>query len=259
MKIGIFQSHIAWEDKEKNLKKLKKFLSTNKKDVDLLLLPEMSFTGFSMNTKATGEVNNESVDAIARICKEYRIAIGFGWVKNKTQSENHYTIVDENGKVMSDYVKIHPFSYSDEDKYFASGESLSFFEMNEIIFSTMICYDLRFPELFRIASKKSNVVIVPANWPEKRNEHWETLLRARAIENQVYIIGINCVGNIGNIEYCGSSCVISPDGEVLAEAYGTEAVMFFDLQNDVDEFRNRFPTYKDRKDKLYYNLMGENV
>ncbi len=255
MNVGILQRRIIFENKEANLKALENYLELNRdRSLDLVLLPEMSFTGFSMNTELTGELNAETEENIRQLCLKYKTAIGFGWVKNKKKSENHYTVIDSSGRIISDYIKIHPFSYARENEHYISGNSLDFFELNGIVFSSFICYDLRFPELFRVASIKASVIIVAANWPQKRNEHWETLLKARAIENQVYIIGINCVGNIGEIDYCGSSCVVRPDGEMETLAYGTETNIIYDLKNDVSLFRNEFPTYKDRKDSLYVEL-----
>ena len=258
MRIGLYQSNIIWENKEKNIEKLKKLLSVNKDEVDIVLLPEMSFTGFSMNTIITGEENDETKDIISKLCIENSIAIGFGWVKNKNDSENHYTVIDKTGKTVLDYIKIHPFSFSGEKDFFVGGDRVSLCECFDFLVSTAICYDLRFPELFRIASKTAHIIIVPASWPKSRNDHWEVLLRARAIENQIYIIGINCVGKIGGIEYCGNSCIISPDGTVLVSSYGSESLIKYEIVDDVWDYRDRFPTYRDRKDTLYYYMDGEN-
>lgn len=251
MKIGLFQTEIIWENKEKNIEKLgKKIEELN--ETDLILLPEMSFTGFSMNVTNTQEENEETIQCIKELCKKNNIAIGFGWVKKgEKKAENHYTVIDKRGEIISDYIKIHPFSYSGEDKFFEGGDKLSFFELEEITFSTFICYDLRFPEIFQIASKKADVIIVPANWPAKREEHWKVLLKARAIENQVYIIAVNCVGNIGEQYYSGYSCVINPNGEEFINIHDEEGIKCFDLYNDVDKYRDNFPVKKDRKEKLY--------
>lgn len=255
MKIALVQSHIVWEDKVKNLCSFERIVQKNS-NIDLFLLPEMSFTGFSMNTAITGEENEETKHNIAEICKKFDVAAGFGWVKHKIKSENHYTIIGKNGEDVSDYVKIHPFSFSGEDKCFISGNKLSYFALNDIVFSNFICYDLRFPELFCIASKKAHAIIVPANWPSKRCEHWNTLLKARAIENQVYILAVNCVGDMGGLNYSGDSCVVAPDGEVIVSSHGAETVLIFDMADNVQQFRDDFPTYKDRKDSLYIELQN---
>ncbi len=256
MKIGLYQMNIAWEDKWKNYSQLENILKEQgDKTVDLLLLPEMSFTGFSMNTARTKESDMQTIDKISSFAKTYRTAIGFGWVKDcGEKSENHYTVINREGLVVSDYVKIHPFSFSGEERKFQGGENIVLFELGGITFSTCICYDLRFPEIFQTASSKANVILVPANWPLERRGHWKCLLRARAIENQVYMIGVNCVGNVGELTYAGDSCVIDPNGEVRLEAGMQKMVLEYDLTDDVEQFRSAFPMKRDRKEHLYYSF-----
>lgn len=253
MKIALYQMNIAWEDKENNYMRAEQEIrAAHERDVELFLMPEMSFTGFSMNTDITKERNDETIKRMADCARQYQMALGFGWVKDcGEKAENHYTIVDKSGEIISDYAKIHPFSLSGENLKFCGGEDVVTFEFSETVFSTFICYDLRFPEIFQAASKTADVIIVPANWPEKRSEHWKCLLQARAIENQVYILAINCVGNIGGWDYSGDSCVINPNGEVLAQLSGREGVLEYNLVNDVQNFRSAFPLKNDRREDLY--------
>lgn len=256
MKVALGQMNIVWEDKDKNYIRVEQYLKTvHEKKVGLFLLPEMSFTGFSMNTNVTKEANLETVNKMIEYAQRYGVAIGFGWVKDcGKKSENHYTVVNKKGEIISDYVKIHPFSFSGEDQRFQGGESIEIFELGNMKFSTFICYDLRFPEIFQIVSKEAHVIIVSANWPASRSEHWKCLLRARAIENQVYILAINCVGDIGSLLYSGGSCIINPDGKVLMELPGREGILEYELVNDVENFRNAFPMKRDRRVDLYFNL-----
>lgn len=258
MKIALYQMNIQWENKENNYLCVEaKLIESQEKKIDLFLLPEMSFTGFSMNTEITKESNLKTVNKMTDYAKKYHIAIGFGWVKDYGEkSENHYTIVDKEGKIVSDYVKIHPFSFSGEDRKFKGGERINVFELNGVKFSTFICYDLRFPEIFQIASKEAHVILVPANWPQKRRGHWKCLLRARAIENQVYIIAVNCVGEIDGVTYSSDSCVINPNGEILIEVFGQENILEYDLVDDVLDFRNTFGVKNDRREDLYYKKMN---
>lgn len=258
MRITLYQMHILWEDKEANYTRLENALkNTCINETDLFLLPEMSFTGFSMNVEKTKENNFKTVNRMSGYAKKYHIAIGFGWVKDcGEKSENHYTIVDREGRIVSDYAKIHPFSFSGEDKKFQGGKKIDVFELNGIKFSTFICYDLRFPEIFQIASKEAHVIIIPANWPEKRREHWKCLLRARAIENQVYIVAVNCVGEIGGLDYSGDSCVIDPNGEILVELSKQERILEYELTDDVETIRKSFCVKNDRNEKLYCELKG---
>lgn len=253
MKIALYQMHIAWEDKENNYARFEEHLNNfYEKEIDLFLLPEMSFTGFSMNTGITKESRFETVNRMMSYAKQYHTAIGFGWVKDRGEkSENHYTIVNREGIIVSDYAKIHPFSYSGEDQKFQGGQQIVDFELDDIRFSSFICYDLRFPEVFQIASKIAHVILVPANWPEKRRAHWKCLLQARAIENQVYIIAVNCVGQIGGVNYSGDSCVINPNGEILLELPEREDVSVFELVDDVENYRSTFQIKNDRRENLY--------
>ena len=241
MKIALVQSHIIWENRELNLYRFERIVSENT-DADVFLLPEMSFTGFSMNTAKTGDSARETVSLVGNIAVRHQTAIGFGWVrKSDEKCENVYTIIDRNGQMISEYVKIHPFSYSGEDKYFSGGSRISLYKICDVPFTTFICYDLRFPEAFRTVCRDVHAVIIPANWPAKRAGHWKTLLRARAIENQVYIFGINCVGEMGGQYYSGDSCVIDPNGELLMQLSDREGVLKYDLQDDTESFRSAFP------------------
>ncbi len=253
MRIALYQMHIAREDKAANMAKMEEQLkAASENKAELLLLPEMCFTGFSMNVDATKEADEKMVERISALARQYQVAIGFGWAKDCGQkAENHYTIVDKQGICLSDYAKIHPFSYSGEDQKFRAGDRLTSFVLGDMPCTGFICYDLRFPEIFQIASKTAHVIIVPANWPAKRSSHWKTLLQARAIENQVYILAVNCVGQIGSLYYSGDSCVINPDGQVLSMLSDTEGLIFYDLVDDVEQYRRRFPVKKDRREELY--------
>ncbi len=259
MRIALYQMNIAWEDKKNNYLRAEEAISkAASKGAELFLLPEMSFTGFSMNTALTKEENAKTVNKMAACARKQQIAIGFGWVKDcGVKSENHYTVVDKEGNILSDYAKIHPFSYAGESEKFRGGEKITVFGMNGMNITTFICYDLRFPEIFQIASKKADVILVPANWPETRAGHWKCLLQARAIENQVYIVGINCVGTINGLHYSGDSCVIDPNGKILQEMSGKEGILAFELRNDVREIRDGFPVKRDRREELYCALNQE--
>ncbi|MBR6090809.1 MAG: hypothetical protein IKP86_12810 [Anaerolineaceae bacterium] len=245
MNIALVQSHILWEAKQRNIEKLEGLISANK-DADLFLLPEMSFTGFSMNTSRTAEKHMETVTAMKRLACGHKVSLGFGWVRAAGEKcENVYTIIGKDGSTVSEYVKIHPFSRSGEDRYFRGGNRIDVYTIENIPFSTFICYDLRFPELFRQICREIHAVIIPANWPEKRSEHWKTLLRARAIENQIYIFAVNCAGEMNGIYYSGNSCVIAPDGELAMSLSGKEGVLKYNFIDDTERYRKAFPVLDD--------------
>lgn len=261
MKIALAQLNIIYEDKEANIVKLKEMIKAAKTSyADMILFPEMTLTGFSMNISLTAEENDYSLNIIREIARSSNIIIAFGWTKKAgKKAENHYTVVGKNGELISDYIKIHPFSYSGEDKYFEAGSKLALFEIDNIRFSTFICYDLRFPEIFQAASSYSDVIIIAANWPGKRKDHWNTLLKARAIENQSYILAVNCEGMIGDLSYSGDSSVYSPDGSCLSRLEDIEDIAYIDIsyenvKENVYEYRAGFPVKKDRKTDLYKSL-----
>lgn len=258
MKIALAQTHIIWEDKTANEKRALEYVAQAVNlNAQAVFFPEMSLTGFSMNTKVTAEKDAVTIHNFCKVAAENHIAIGIGWTKQgEGLAENHYSIIDRQGNIISDYAKIHPFSYADEDKYFSSGDKITYFELGNYTWSNFICYDLRFPELFQIASETAEVIVVPANWPQKRNEHWKCLLRARAIESQCYILAVNCVGQINGIEYSGNSCGISPNGEILDELEGNQGIVLVDLQENVKELRKSFPVKQDRKWNFYASEYG---
>ena len=255
MRLALCQLEISWEDKEKSREQAVYWIRKAGKDrADLILLPEMSLTGFSMNVEKTGEKDENTIIFMKEQALCYHISIGFGWVKkikDNMPAENHYTVIDRMGQIISDYQKIHPFRYGKETEYFSSGDQLSFFRIKDFICSTFLCYDLRFPEVFQAVSGTADMILVPANWPELRREHWLCLLKARAIENQVYIAGVNCVGEIGGINYSGDSMVIDPDGNVLDVLSYEEGLVICDIINNVEQIREEFPVREDRKRELY--------
>lgn len=250
---------IVWEDKEKNLVKAERFVKEAADGkVELLLFPEMTLTGFSMNTVKTAESNRESVRNISELAVRFNVSIGFGWVESVFggMARNHYTVVSASGGEISDYVKIHPFSYADEDRHFVSGDSVKIFSTGGFVVSTFICYDLRFPEVFQAVSKRAQLIIVAASWPRARKDHWRTLLRARAIENQVFIAGVNCTGDKGGINYSGDTMLVDPRGNIIKESVGTEELLSAEINvSSVDKYRETFPLKRDRKNELYRSIL----
>lgn len=254
MKIGISQMNIFWEDKEKNKESCLKFLKQAKtKGVDIVFFPEMTLTGFSMDIEKVGETDNATVDWFKERAIEFKCYIGFGHVTKKGEKGvNNLSIVSPEGKEISRYEKIHPFSYGKENEYYESGNNIVISEVNGCKIATFICYDLRFPEVFQIASNSADIIVVIANWPEARKNHWITLLKARAIENQSYVIGINRVGVRDSIEYSGNSMAIDPLGEIISEQSENECLLVVDVNPDeVCNVRKTFKLKDDRKEALY--------
>lgn len=234
-----------------------------KKEIDYLLFPEMSLTGFSMNTNLIGEENNKSttLNIFQEFGKQYNIFLGIGYVeKTKEKAFNRYAIINAEGEVIADYAKIHPFSYGEEGVYYAGGSKIEYVQIKDVQTSPFICYDLRFPEIFQLASKDSQLITVAANWPKSRRDHWITLLKARAIENQCYIAGVNRVGFGNGLEYSGDSMIIDPYGEILSEKLEGEGMITADIDVSVAmSYRNNFHLKEDRKEQLYLQLFSRPV
>lgn len=189
MRIALGQLKINWENKDANLEKLKVCLEDLAGTrIDLLLLPEMSLTGFSMNTEKTKEREKETVCRVRKLAEAYHTAIGTGWVKDTGEfCENHYSMISADGELL-DYAKLHPFSYGEESLHFKGGGTLPVCSLRNFQIGVQICYDLRFPEPFQILSKSAELIVVPANWPSARREHWIRCFVPEP-ENQVYIAG----------------------------------------------------------------------
>lgn len=265
MKIALGQLQICWEDKRANLDKVKSCISMLAEEgTELFLLPEMSLTGFSMNTSKTKEVCKDTVGYIQELAESYKMAVGVGWVKDAgALCENHYSIVTPEGELLN-YGKLHPFRYGGETEHFQGGSALPFCEYGDVRIGVQICYDLRFPEPFQILSKDVDLILVPANWPARRREHWNCLLMARAIENMVYVAGVNCAGDMGGQYYSGDSGLYAPDGTPLVpkilrlpESGPEERLLLYEFPNDVHEYRARFPMKEDRREDLYQVLQEE--
>ena len=258
VKVALCQTYIEWEDKETNITSAEGYIKQAAENgAELILFPEMSFTGFSMDISVTRESDPYTIERMKEFAVRYKAAIGFGWVHAVgDKAENRYCILDHEGRILADYSKIHSFRYGGECDQFVSGNVISSFEYKGLKFTPFICYDLRVPEIFRAVNDDTDVYIVPANWPARRSMHWKTLLQARAIENQAYVLGINCAGSIGELEYSGDSSAIAPDGTVMDMISDREGIIFVDIDRSVLGIRDSFPVLEDRKKDLYSRLGG---
>ncbi|MDR2024094.1 MAG: carbon-nitrogen family hydrolase [Hungatella sp.] len=253
MKAVLAQTHISWENKAHNYKKAEYMIKESaQKGAGIVFFPEMSFTGFSMNIEVTGETRQETVKKMAEYSAEYGIYIGFGWVNlREGKAENHYSVAAPSKEIILDYIKIHPFSYGKENTYFRPGDTIVSCQAEELPMTAFICYDLRFPELFQAVQEPTTLAVVAANWPESRREHWKLLLKARAVENQIYIAGVNCTGSTGGVSYSGDSCLISPNGRQLQSLEYEEGLIFCEIGDEAKTQRESFPFRKDRRKSLY--------
>ena len=249
MKIAIAQLDIVWENKEENFKKVEK-LAQDAKGCDVLVLPETFSTGFSMKTSLSEPKGGKTEQFISQLASSLNINIIAGYlVKHYNKAKNISAVFSRKGRLLATYVKIHPFSLLEEDKYFVPGKSPVIFKIDGTPCSVFICYDLRFPEVFRKIAHNVFVIFIIANWPSSRDLHWQCLLKARAIENQCFIVGVNRVGVDGNgIAYSGHSSVYDPWGNEILIADNKESINICHLQIEkILEIREKYPFLKDRK------------
>ncbi len=162
-------------------------------------------------------------------------------------------MIDPRGREILRYCKLHPFSFGGEDKYFARGDETCSFACGSFRIAPFICYDLRFPEIFRHQTRLgAQVLVVVANWPTARDAHWQTLLRARAIENQAYVIGVNRVGDDPNLSYAGHSLILDPRGETVAIAGESPQLIQANLLLEtLTEYRQSFPALRDLRPEYF--------
>lgn len=221
---------------------------------NLALLPEMWSSGFAyknLNELAlrTDKIVGELLEISARL---KMVIVGSMPEPNGDKVFNTVYLVD-NGKLAGVYRKIHLFSLLGEDRAFSGGDSWLLADTSIGKIGVIICYDLRFPELSRrLAVEGAQVICVPAQWPKPRQEHWRTLLRARAIENQLFIVSCNACGTIGKLDFFGMSMIIDAKGELLAEMGENEGeiVASLDLQT-MNDWRAQIPCFNDRKPGCY--------
>lgn len=262
MKIALGQIDMGFEQKESAAALCSRLMAdAAAKGVDFIVFPEMTLTGFTLNPETYGEErkNSPSIAFFKEEAKKNGLAVCFGLpVYEDGISTNHCIIIDKNGEQLADFAKMHPFSYGEEAKHYIGGCEVQFCQVADATVSPTVCYDLRFPELFQVISEKSDIITVIASWPAARRDHWMTLLKARAIENQCFLIGVNRSGDSGGLSYNGDSMVVSPTGEVLAHMDGGSGITVVDIDlSEVAAYRESFPLKADRKPELYHALWKE--
>jgi len=253
LKVTLVQANQLWEDKPGNFSNYEKLLK--EVDTDLIVLPEMFNTGFSMNTEQLAENANESesIRWLQRIAQEKQAAIYTSLIiKDGSQVFNRGVFAEPNG-TLTYYDKRKTFGLAHEDQFFASGTSESIVEYAGWKFQLQICYDLRFPEISRnhIAPNQLpayDVLLYVANWPEKRSMHWKALLSARAIENQCFVVGVNRVGkDAKKLVYSGDSQVVDALGNVTSLVRNKETTTTIVMKHqDLHQTREKLPFLKDR-------------
>lgn len=223
----------------------------------LAVLPEMWSTGYDYRRLAElAQQTPRVLDALCAASAELDLTIVGSLAEPDGDKVCNTAWVIDAGKVVAKYRKLHLFSTMSEDRFLHAGDNYLVVDTRAGRLGISICYDLRFPELFRrMALDGAEIVCLPAEWPKPRQEHWRTLLRARAIENQCFVIAANCCGVQGKLDFFGMSMLIAPRGEILAEAGESDACLTatFDFA-EMDDYRTQIPCFRDRRAEVYGDL-----
>lgn len=251
MKVIGCQFDIAWENQPANCDKVRRRLAEGPVSRGaMVVLPEMFSTGFSMNVEAIAEPKGGQTEQfLAAVAREFGVFVLGGVVTPGTagKGRNEAVIFSPEGREIARYAKMHCFNPSNEGDHYEAGDRPVLVEAGGWQVAPFVCYDLRFPEIFRSAAAAgAQLLAVIANWPAVRIEHWIALLRARAIENQAYVIGVNRVGQTPKLAYCGRSLVVAPRGEIIADGGEQEGLVSaeIDLQTLV-QYRQEFAVLPD--------------
>ena len=253
--VSTIQTDLHWENKPANLQLLEEKINSLYQKTEIIVLPEMFSTGFSMKTEMLAEtMDGPTMQWMKRLSAANRVILtGSLIIEENKKYYNRLIWMMPNGEY-GHYDKRHLFAYGEEDKYYSAGNKRLITSVKGWKLNMQVCYDLRFPVWARQSPSKDetggyeyDVLVYVANWPERRSHAWKTLLCARAIENQCYVVAVNRVGKDGNeIYHSGNSLVIDPLGEVLYHMSDEEDIFTITLQKErLDEVRTKFPFLKD--------------
>lgn len=255
MRAHLVQPDTAWEDKRENHRRVAALLANAAVAAgDLIVLPEMFDTGFSFNIEKTHDADAFTLNFLIDLAKRHRATIQGARtiIGPDKRGRNRATIVGPDGTVLAEYDKVHPFSYGRESEFFSGGDRVVTYTWthspgHSATICPAICYDLRFPELFRRGLRAgAELFAIGANWPAPRAPHRRALLIARAIENQAFVLGVNRAGNDPASAYAGGTMAVGPKGDVLAEMDDQQGVLSLDLDlSDLRRWRDTFPAWRD--------------
>lgn len=261
MKIGCIQLQVAFGDVEKNYFRVDQLVrEAAAKGAEIIVLPEMWNTSYALKKlEDLADVDGiRTKNFLEKLAKELQVHIVGGSVATKKGDQFYNTMLTYNkdGELVGEYDKAHLFRLMDEHLYLAAGGGQNNFKLGDLEAAGVICYDIRFPEWLRLhALNGAKVIFVSAQWPTARIDHWKTLLQARAIENQSFVIAVNRTSR--NVEnFNGQSMIIEPWGEILWTGADDEELAIIDVDFEkVDEVRTRIPVYDDRRPELYGDVI----
>lgn len=258
MRISLVQMHVEAGNPDANFERASGLMERAAAEKpDLIVLPEMWNTGYALDMiDSIADPEGKRTRAFASgFCRRHGVNVAAGSIAERREDGVYNTlrIFGRDGETAGEYDKIHLFRLMDEDKHLRPGQRHGLAEIDGVRVGAMICYDIRFPELARtLALAGVRLLVVPAEWPHPRLEHWRTLLRARAIENQMYVAACNRVGSSNGTDFFGHSMIVDPWGEIVAEAGEEETILTAEIDLDlVEEVRRRIPVFEDRRPALY--------
>lgn len=257
-KITCLQMDIAFGEPDKNYQHAEKLIEIAMKEKpNIIVLPELWTTGYDLQRLDTIADRNaaQTIDFLKKAAKKYQVHFVGGSVANRGEQgvKNTLLIISNEGELVHSYNKLHLFKLMDEHLYLEAGEEKGLFKLDNLNFGGVICYDIRFPEWIRVhTAAGAEALFVVAEWPAPRLSHWRSLLVARAIENQCFVIACNRAGSDPKNEFAGHSMIIDPWGEVIAEAGPSEEILTAVIELDlVKDIRRQIPIFEDRRPDLY--------
>jgi predicted amidohydrolase len=251
LKVAAVQHDIVWEDAVATRERVRPLIEqAADAGARLIVLPEMFATGFSMRPDRIGEDEGGPSEQFLVERAAAHDAFLLASIAQRGADglyRNNAVLARPDGSTER-YAKIHPFSFAGEHEHYAAGDRFCTVELDGLRVSLFVCYDLRFADEFWALAEQTDLYVVPANWPAPRHEHWRLLLRARAIENQAFVVGVNRVGSAKDLPHLGGSVLLDPMGGTLAEGDDREAVLVADVDAaTVREVRAKFPFLADRR------------
>lgn len=258
MKIACLQLDIAFGNPAENKRRVQRELEQIcDQQLDVIVLPELWTTGYDLPNLQTiaDEDGKDTKSFISELAQLYNVNIVAGSVakKTKTSITNTMYVANRTGDIVGEYSKLHLFRLMDEHLYLQSGDETGFFTLDGTLCAGVICYDIRFPEWIRAHTVQgATVLFVVAEWPLPRLSHWRTLLQARAIENQCYVVACNRAGTDPNNVFAGHSLIIDPWGNIVSEAGETPCSLIGEIDlAKVSEVRSQIPIFQDRRLAAY--------
>lgn len=249
--VALGEYDTGWHDSRASLASAARLASAaSGLGVDLLVLPEMATTGFTMDTARAVSLDSADIDSLRGIARANALWVIVGVCmrapRDPSRAFNTAVVIDPNGDVPAIHLKRKLFAFGDEDAHYAPGVDATTVTIQGVRIGLFVCYELRFPELFSSVATEVDAMVVIANWPASREEHWDTLLRARAIENQAWVLGVNRVGSANGLEYHGGSTAFDPWGTRTVTPPATGPRIVAVDPSRVASIRAKYPFLRDR-------------